>query len=110
MQTLSNIAGSSPRHIYISKSADSNGNSIGNGVFASRNFDGGEELVGLRRPIVGSLDSQYLEDTCANCYVWAEGAKTGTRLYVPEDTKVQKCAACKRFAYCSKVRAQFWLI
>ena len=104
MQALPTSTNASSPPFYISKSVNGKGESIGKGVFASRSFGAGEEVAALRRPLVGSLDSQYLQDTCANCYVWTEGASTGTRLYVPEGAKVQKCAGCQRFRYCSKVR------
>ncbi|KAL5116260.1 hypothetical protein ACEQ8H_005818 [Pleosporales sp. CAS-2024a] len=87
---------------YISRATNNEGESIGNGLFAGRRFGAGEEITGLKRPLLGSLDTQYLHDTCANCYVWTEGASSGTRLYVPEGTAVSKCAACQRFRYCSK--------
>jgi hypothetical protein len=103
MSTESDVA--SPP-FYISRSVNSKAENIGNGFFAGRKFGPGEEITTLRRPLVGSLDTQYLHDTCANCYVWTEGASTGTRLYVPEGISVQKCAGCQRFRYCSKVQAE----
>ncbi|KAH8732873.1 hypothetical protein GQ44DRAFT_821129 [Phaeosphaeriaceae sp. PMI808] len=102
MQTPSNSADTSPNSFYITNSVNDTDESIGKGVFAGRNFGNGEEILVLNRPLVGSLDSRYRHDTCANCYLWAEGAKIGTRFYVPDDASVQKCAGCKRFAYCSK--------
>ncbi|KAH7372314.1 hypothetical protein BKA66DRAFT_423138 [Pyrenochaeta sp. MPI-SDFR-AT-0127] len=91
--------------IYIAKSnvcLNSKGESIGQGVFVNRNFGAGNQIVVLKRPLVGSLDTERLKDTCANCYIWTEGSSTGTRLYVPEGSTVQKCAGCSRFRYCSK--------
>jgi hypothetical protein len=103
-QALIPSLGATAPPFYISKSANAQGKSIGNGVFAGHGFKAGEEITSLERPLVGSLDSQYLQDTCSNCYVWTEGASTGTRLYVPENIKVQKCAGCQMPRYCSKVR------
>jgi len=100
----SSVTGPAP--YYISKSnicVNSRGESDGNGVFASRRFGAGEEIASFKRPLVGSLETERLLDTCANCYVWTEGSSTGTRLYVPEGVKVERCAACARFRYCSKV-------
>jgi hypothetical protein len=94
--------GTSPP-FYISRSSNNESESIGNGIFAGRAYQAGEEIIMLKRPLLGSLDTQYLHDTCANCYVWTEGAANGTRLYIPEGTTVQKCAGCQRFWYCSKV-------
>src|SRR4051812_1549254 len=105
MQALPESTGASSAAFYITESVSAKGNSIGNGIFAGRNFGAGEEIIFFKRPMVGSLDSQYLQDTCANCYIWTEGSSTGTRLYVPEGTKVQKCAGCQRFRYCSRVRS-----
>jgi hypothetical protein len=102
-QAVTTVA--SPAPYYITKSnvcVNSKGESVGNGLFAGRRFGAGEEIASFNRPLVGSLESERLLDTCANCYVWAEGSSTGTRLYVPEGTEVQKCAACQRFRYCSK--------
>lgn len=96
-----------PAPYYISKSnvcVNSKGESIGNGVFANQRFGAGEEIANFKRPLVGSLETERLLDTCANCYLWTEGSSTGTRLYVPEGAKVNKCAACQIFRYCSKVR------
>lgn len=91
---------------YIAKSnicVNSKGESIGHGVFVRRDFNAGEQITVFKRPLVGSLDTERLKDTCANCYIWTEGSSTGTRLYVPEGSTVQKCAGCQRFHYCSKV-------
>lgn len=82
---------------------NSRGESTGNGLFANVDFEPGQLVASIRRPIVGSLDTERLLDTCANCYLWTEGASAGTRTYVPEGAKVSKCAGCQRFRYCSKV-------
>lgn len=103
MQALPPAGDASNVPYYISKSVDTEGKSIGNGIFAGHDVKAGEEIMSLKRPLVGSLDSQYVSDTCSNCYIWTEGASTGARLYVPEGTKVQKCAGCQHFRYCSKV-------
>jgi hypothetical protein len=100
---MSTTTGASPPPFYIGKSVNSKGESIGNGLFVGRTYRAGEEITVLKRPLLGSLDTQYLHDTCANCYVWTEGAATSTRLYVSAATKVQTCAGCQRFRYCSKV-------
>lgn len=93
---------------YVAKSnvcVNSKGESVGNGLFANKRFGAGEEIARFKRPLVGSLETERLLDTCANCYLWTEGASAGTRLYVPEGAEVSKCAACQRFRYCSKVSA-----
>jgi hypothetical protein len=87
---------------YIGRAVNSKNESIGNGIFAGRTYGAGEEILALKRPLLGSLDTQYLHDTCANCFVWTEGVANGTRLYIPPNTSVQKCAGCHRFRYCSK--------
>jgi len=103
-QALSASVHATSPPVRISKAVNVHGKSIGNGIFAGRDYAAGVEITSISRPLVGSLDSQYVLDTCANCYVWTEGSSTGTRLYVPVGTKVQKCAGCQRFRYCSKVR------
>ncbi|ORY09409.1 hypothetical protein BCR34DRAFT_568355, partial [Clohesyomyces aquaticus] len=97
--------GSSDRPFYFARSeicVDSDGECIGDGVFAGEDFEAGTHIYALKRPLAGSLDTERLVDTCANCYVWTEGSSIGSRLYVKEGTKVQTCAGCKRFRYCSK--------
>jgi hypothetical protein len=93
---------------YLARSqicVDAAGECIGDGVFAGCDFGAGEHLVAMHRPLVASLDTERLNDTCANCYTWTEGSSIGSRLYVREGTKVQACAGCKRFRYCSKVQS-----
>lgn len=85
---------------YIKKASDE---SMGLGLFAGRSCDAGAELANLDRPFVGSLETQRLQDTCANCYVWTTGVSIGTRLYVPPETTVQNCAGCRMVRYCGKV-------
>lgn len=103
-QPTSTVA--APAAYYIAKSnicVDNKGESVGNGIFSGRKLGAGERVAVFKRPLVGSLDNERLLDTCANCYMWTDGSSTGTRLYVPEGAKVQKCAGCSRFRYCSKV-------
>ena len=98
--------GNSRMPFYLAKSKvciNAAGECVGDGVFAGDNYRTGECVVALRRPLVASLDTERLRDTCANCYAWTEGSSIGSRLYVKEGTKVQACAECKRFRYCSKV-------
>lgn len=93
---------------YIAKSnicVDTTGRVIGDGVFAGSNFASGECIKSLERPLLASLETERLKDTCANCYVWAEGSSTGSRLYVKAETKLQTCGRCKKFRYCGKVDA-----
>ncbi|CBX95721.1 hypothetical protein LEMA_P028730.1 [Plenodomus lingam JN3] len=80
-QTASSV--SSPAAYYIAKSdvcVNSRGESTGYGLFAGRKFGPGEQLAVFKRPLVASLDPVRLFDTCANCFVWTEGASAGTRL------------------------------
>ncbi|KAL1794958.1 hypothetical protein ACET3X_006774 [Alternaria dauci] len=102
-EPASSVAIPAPYHISKSKVCiNSKGESIGHGVFANRRFGAGEEIASFKRPLVGSLETERLSDTCANCYLWTEGSSTGTRLYVPEGARVNKCTGCQRFQYCSK--------
>lgn len=101
--TMSSATSGAAAPHYISRSTNSRGESIGNGLFAGRRYKAGEQIAFAPRPLLGSLDSHRLLDTCANCYMWTEGAGSGSRTYVPAETKVQKCAGCQRFRYCSKV-------
>ncbi|KAF2733244.1 hypothetical protein EJ04DRAFT_275844 [Polyplosphaeria fusca] len=90
---------------YIGRSeicVNASGERIGNGLFASHNYDSAQLIASLTRPLVASLSRERLRDTCANCFVWTEYLSVGSSLYVPEGTKVQACAGCKAYRYCSK--------
>ncbi|KAF1959201.1 SET domain-containing protein [Byssothecium circinans] len=90
---------------YIAQSkicVNAAGQCIGDGLFSGHDFKAGEFMGARKRPMIASLETERLRDTCANCYIWTEGSSLGSRLYVKEGTKVQACAGCKRFRYCSK--------
>ncbi|KAF1996284.1 SET domain-containing protein [Amniculicola lignicola CBS 123094] len=90
---------------YIAPSeicVNTTGERIGEGLFAGDNFGAGELIIAAKRPMVASLDTERLIDTCANCYTWTAGESVGSRLYVKEGTKVSACGGCKRFRYCGK--------
>ncbi|KAF2636388.1 SET domain-containing protein [Massarina eburnea CBS 473.64] len=94
---------SHPR-FYIARSSicvNAAGETIGDGVFARCNYEPGDFIASRPRPVLASLETERLNDTCANCFVWTQGSG-GSRLYVKEGTKVQACGGCKRFRYCSK--------
>ncbi|PVI03690.1 SET domain-containing protein [Periconia macrospinosa] len=78
------------------------GKRVGNGLFSKHDSKAGESVIRIKRPLMASLETERLSDTCANCFVWTEGSSFGSRLYVKEGTKVQTCAGCKRFRYCSR--------
>lgn len=90
-------------HAYYIKDSIIGGKAAGKGLFSNRDLTSGEPLVMIQRPLMASLESERLKDTCANCYVWTEGSSIGSRLYVKKGITVQMCAGCKRFRYCSKV-------
>ncbi|KAJ4345367.1 uncharacterized protein N0V89_011497 [Didymosphaeria variabile] len=89
-------------HGYYIKDSTIGGQAAGKGFFSSKDVKSGESIVMIRRPLMASLESERLKDTCANCYIWTEGSSIGSRLYVKEGTTVSTCAGCKRFRYCSK--------
>ena len=101
--SCANEMSSSDPLYYISDSTIG-GQAAGKGFFSSRDISAGEPIVTVQHPLMLSLESERLRDTCANCYVWTEGASLGSRLYVKEGTSVSACAGCRRFRYCSKVR------
>ncbi|KAF2133003.1 SET domain-containing protein [Dothidotthia symphoricarpi CBS 119687] len=91
--------------VYIAKSEvclNEQGERVGDGLFAGVDFGPGEQVTAVKRPILASLDTERLSDTCANCFVWTEGSSMGARLYVPEGTRVHACAGCRMVRYCSK--------
>ncbi|CAI6331507.1 unnamed protein product [Periconia digitata] len=83
-------------------SSTTGGQRVGNGLFSSHDVKPGEAVLRIKRPLMASLESERLKDTCANCFVWTEGSSWGSRLYVKDGVTVQTCAGCKRFRYCSK--------
>ncbi|KAF1969152.1 SET domain-containing protein [Bimuria novae-zelandiae CBS 107.79] len=89
-------------HPYYISESTIGGHSAGKGFFSSQNVNSGETIVTIRRPLMASLESERLRDTCANCYAWTEGSSIGSGICVKEGTTVSACAGCKRFRYCSK--------
>ncbi|KAL5407246.1 hypothetical protein PMIN06_003785 [Paraphaeosphaeria minitans] len=87
---------------YYIRDSTIGGQAAGKGFFSNRDLTGGEPIAIIQRPLMASLESERLKDTCANCYVWTEGSAIGSRLYVKRGITVQMCAGCKRFRYCSK--------
>lgn len=94
-------------HGYYIRDSTIGGQMAGKGFFSNRAFKSGEPIITITRPLMASLESERLKDTCANCYVWTEGSTVGSRIYVKQGITVQMCAGCKRFRYCSKV---YWTI
>jgi hypothetical protein len=90
-------------HGYYIKDSVIGGQTAGKGFFSNKDFKAGEAIITIPRPLMASLESERLKDTCANCYIWTEGSSIGSRLYVKQGITVQMCAGCKRFRYCSKV-------
>lgn len=90
-------------HGYYIADSTIGGQPAGKGFFSSKEVSSGEPIVTIRRPLMASLESDRLKDTCANCCVWTEGSAVGSRLYVNKATDVSVCAGCRRFRYCSKV-------
>lgn len=89
---------------YIARSevcVDEAGECIGKGLFSRALHSAGKSILTLPRPLIGSLNTERLRDTCANCFTWTQGPH-GSRLYM-KDVEVFVCAGCKRFRYCSKV-------
>ena len=77
--------------------------STGSGLFAAKSCAAHASITQVRRPLVAALDPERTLDTCANCFIWTAGAATGSRLYVPPETRVKRCQGCLQVAYCSQV-------
>lgn len=99
-------AGIDPSVLYFADAGhDSIGQNIGRGIYAGREFKAGTKVFAKDRPLAAALNAQQRKGTCASCYAWNHdhSATSGSR----NDKNLQKCAGCRIFLYCDRVRSHF---
>ncbi|KAH8675535.1 hypothetical protein BX600DRAFT_507765 [Xylariales sp. PMI_506] len=79
----------------------------GRGLFARKDFQPGDLVVALDRPLVAELDVERLLDTCAWCFQRSatdqrERAQAVAMGFPTGFTEVKACTGCRRVSYCSK--------
>ena len=84
----------------------------GRGLFSTESVGAGQEILRVERPLLASLDTPHLKDTCNNCFIWIsetvqplnnsltvwQGAEAGQQV-----KPLKACLGCKVVSYCSKV-------
>ena len=73
---------------------------MGNGLFATKDIQIGQDVVHAKVPFVAVLDSPRLDDTCAGCFGKRQ-METGTDL--------KACTGCRVVRYCDRVCTMFSL-
>lgn len=68
---------------------------MGNGLFATKDIQVGEDVLKINRPFVAVLDTPKLEDTCSGCF--------GKRQLFYGVTTLKACTRCQIVKYCDKV-------
>jgi hypothetical protein len=86
---------------------DSRISGAGRGLFATKDFQPGDLVVSVDRPLVAELDVERLRDTCAWCFQRGETDPTeraqAASMGLPTGSvEVKACTGCHRVAYCSK--------
>jgi hypothetical protein len=61
-------------------------------------------IFSVQRPLLCIPDRAHLEDTCANCLLWANDPLIEERGIGAEPMALKTCLRCKQVKYCSKVR------
>ena len=74
----------------------------GKGLFAWKDFDSGEALLTVPRPLVIALNNTRLPDTCSNCFQWTAPVFQCKVIDVAKPPKLKTCTGCKTLRYCSK--------
>jgi SET and MYND domain-containing protein len=79
----------------------------GRGLFALKDFQAGDLVLAIDRPLVAELDVDRLSDSCAWCFQRGEtdpaSRAQAASMGLPNGfVEVKSCAGCHRIAYCSK--------
>jgi SET and MYND domain-containing protein len=77
---------------------------IGRGLFASADFDTGDDILHIQTPFLAILNTEKLDDTCAGCFGKRYFGKTH------EEIQLRYCSSCQVPKYCDKVCACFFVI
>lgn len=73
---------------------------VGYGLFASRDFDLGQVVLCIKTPFAAVLATEKLEDTCAGCF---RSASDEGRSAEGSQINVRACTGCKIVKYCDRV-------
>lgn len=68
---------------------------MGNGLFATKDINVGEDVLKTNRPFVAVLDTPKLEDTCSGCF--------GKKQFFDGAKPPKACTGCKVVRYCDRV-------
>lgn len=74
----------------------------GKGLFTFKDYEAGQGLLVIERPLIAVLDAERLEDTCSSCFAWT-GDSIVSQRSDGKAVEVKACNACKILKYCSKV-------
>lgn len=79
----------------------------GRGLFATKDFEPGDSVVTVDRPLVAEPEIERLRDTCAWCFQRGETDATertqAASMGLPTGfIEVKACTGCRRVSYCSK--------
>ncbi|KAK6067358.1 MYND finger [Seiridium cupressi] len=79
----------------------------GHGLFALKDFQPGDVVLAIDRPLVAELDMERLRDTCAWCFQRGatdpqERAMSAAMGLPAGFIEVKACTGCRRISYCSK--------
>ncbi|KAL3489722.1 SET and MYND domain protein [Aspergillus germanicus] len=69
---------------------------IGRGLFASADFDTGDDILHIQTPFLAILNTKKLDSTCAGCFGKRYLGKT------PEEIQLRYCSSCQVPKYCDK--------
>lgn len=84
-------------HAYVKRSSVA-----GRGLFAKKKLTAGELIFRIDGPLVGSIDTARLHDTCSSCYAWRSAPQLPALGPGAEGT-VRACGGCKVLSFCDKV-------
>jgi hypothetical protein len=85
-----------------------NNDESGRGLYARRSISARELIISIKRPLVISLDTKRLKDTCYRCLNYMiEMADYHERADRIDEHRLQTCTGCHVVRYCSKVRTAF---
>jgi hypothetical protein len=79
----------------------------GRGLFARKDFQPGDLVLAVDRPLIAELETDRLVDSCAWCFQRGEtdpfSRAQAASMGLPNGfVEVKTCSGCRRVAYCSK--------
>lgn len=76
------------------------------GLYAKRDILARERIISIQRPLIISLDTPRLKDTCYCCLGYTETGPEYDPHHWKADNRLQICTGCHVVRYCSKVRTR----